>query len=381
MPPSASPAVSVCLPCRNAASSLPAALESLLAQTLPDFEIIAVDDGSDDATWEVLCAFAGRDARPQRESRIRPFRLPHQGVALAWNAAVALARAPFIARMDADDLCLPERLALQAALLHAEPDLDLVSGLVRFGGDRETRLGYALHVDWLNSLLTHQDISLGRFVDSPLANPSVMFRREAWERYGPARANTGASGCAPFPEDYEQWLRWLSLGARMGKVQAPVIVWNDPPTRLSRTQDEYGAQAFARIKAGYLWDWLQGRNPQHPRVWAWGAGRESRKRLEPLCALGLVIENYVDIDPRKVGQRVHGVPVLGREAVPPCPSAAAAHTASVHTASDQTTPVHTAPDAAPFILVNVGSRGAREEILQWLAARGYAAGEGCVAMG
>jgi hypothetical protein len=349
----------VALPCHNAASTLPAALDSLLGQTLHDFEIIAADDGSDDNTWEVLCAYA------RRESRIRPLRLPHQGVALTWNAAVAAARAPLIARMDADDLCLPERLALQAERLNAEPTLDLVSGLVRFGGDREKRLGYALHVDWLNTLLSVEDISRNRFVESPIANPSVMFRRAAWERFGPARPNTGPSASlaasGPFPEDYEQWLRWLSQGARMAKVERPVLVWNDPPQRLARTREEYSVEAFARVKAGYLWDWLREQNPRHPRVWVWGAGRVSRKRLDPLLALGLEIENYVDIDPRKMGQRVHGIPVLGRDSVPQ------------RTAS--------APDSAPFILVNVASRGAREEIMAWLAGRGYAAGVGCVAVG
>lgn len=371
------PRVSVALPCHNAARSLPAALDSLLAQTLADFEICAVDDGSADVdggqTWEVLCAYARRDAR------LRPIRLPHQGVALAFNAAVSACTAPYIARMDADDLCLPRRLEAQAALLDAEPGLDLVSGLVRFGGDRKARLGYALHVDWLNSLATPEAIALNRFVESPLANPSVMFRRSAWERFGPARPNTGpqlggpqlggpqlagpqlVGGTRPFPEDYEQWLRWLAQGARLGKVAAEVLVWNDPPTRLSRTAEAYSVEAFARIKAGYAWDWLAANNPQHPRVWVWGAGRVSRQRLAPLAALGLTIQAYVDIDPNKVGQSVQGIPVLGREAVPPLPS--------------------TSANVAPFVLVNVGSRGAREEITEWLAGRGYGMGEKALAVG
>lgn len=347
------PAVSICLPCYNAAATLPAALESLLAQTLPDFEIIAADDGSTDDTPAILAAFAARD------SRLRPLRLPHQGVALAWNAAVSAARAPFIARMDADDICLPRRLELQVRRLEAEPGLDLVSGLVRFGGDRKHRLGYALHVDWLNTLLTPEAISLNRFVESPLANPSVLFRREAWERYGPALPNTGPS---PFPEDYEQWLRWLGQGARMAKVEEEILVWNDPPARLSRSAGEYSAEAFARAKAGHLRDWLAANNPGHPRVWCWGAGRESRRRIAPLAALGVEIERYVDIDPRKVGQRVAGIPVLGREDVPPAQEGQA-------------------PFARPFILVNVGSRGAREEILEWLAGRGYQVGVDCLAVG
>ncbi|MDQ7835350.1 MAG: glycosyltransferase [Humidesulfovibrio sp.] len=344
--------VSVCLPCRNAAATLPAALDSLLGQTLPDFEIIAVDDGSDDATWDILCDYARRD------NRVRPLHQPHQGVALAWNAACAESRAPYIARMDADDLCLPRRLELQAALLDADQSLGLVSGRVRFGGCRTARAGYAAHVDWLNSLLTPEDISASRFVDSPIANPSVMFRRELVDQFGGALPNTGdAAGAQPFPEDYEQWLRWLEGGVRMGKVAEEILVWNDPPTRLSRTASEYGVEAFARVKAQYLWRWLARHNRRHPRVWVWGAGRVSRQKMAPLVALGLAIEAFVDIDAKKIGQSVHGIPVLPRTAIPPY------------------------SPSAPFLLANVASRGAREEITAWLEGLGYQMGVGAVAVG
>jgi len=347
--PRVSPRVSVALPCRNAAATLPAALESLLGQTLADFEIIAVDDGSTDNTWDVLQDCARRDAR------VRPLRQPHTGVALAMGAAVEASRAPYVARMDADDLCLPRRLEAQAELLDADPELDVVSGRVRFGGDRGRSEGYALHVDWLNSLATHDDVAFSRFVESPLCNPSVMFRRESWERYGGTRASHGAR---PFPEDYELWLRWLERGARVGKVDEEILVWNDPPTRLTRTHADYSDAAFAGIRAQYLWRWLAWHNPAHPAAHVWGAGRVSRQRLAPLVELGLEISAYVDIDARKIGQRVHGVPVLSRDALP-------------------------APDGpdAPFVLVNVGSRGAREEIRAWLEGRGWKMGEGFMVVG
>lgn len=362
----AGPKVSVCLPCRNAAGTLPAALDSLLAQTLDAFEIIAVDDGSDDGSWRLLENYARRDPR------IRPLRQPdagrHYGVALAWNAALEASRGRYIARMDADDISLPRRLELQAALLDADPSLGLVSGLVRFGGDRRLRAGYAAHVDWLNSLTTPEAISASRFVDSPIANPSVMFRRELVDRLGGALPNTGnapghAVGAAPFPEDYEQWLRWLEGGVRMGKVAEEVLVWNDPATRLSRTAAEYSVEAFARVKAQYLWRWLIRHNPQHPRVWVWGAGRVSRQKLAPLIDMGLVIEAFVDIDAKKIGQSVHGIPVLPRTAIPP------------YSASDPATPF------VPFILANVASRGARGEITAWLEGLGYQMGVGAVAVG
>ncbi len=343
------PRVSVCLPCHDAAATLPRALESLLAQTLTDFEIVAVDDGSTDATGDILADCARRD------SRLRPIRIAHSGVALAFAQAVGASRAPYIARMDADDQCPPNRLAAQAELLDADPALDVVSGLVRFGGDRQASRGYALHVDWLNTLISHEDIALSRFVESPLCNPSTMFRRASWERFGGPRKSPPGQ---PFPEDYEMWLRWLELGARIGKVSEEVLIWHDPPTRLTRTHADYSDMAFATIRAKYLWRWLARRNPAHPCVHVWGAGRVSRQRLAPLSALGLEISAYIDIDARKIGQRVHGVPVLSRETLP-------------------------APDSpdAPFLLVNVGSRGAREEIREWLEERGWKAGEGFMVVG
>lgn len=346
------PKVSIALPCHNAAATLPAALESLLAQTLRSFEIIAVDDGSTDATWDVLCAHARQD------ERLRPVRLAQNlGVALAANAALDACRAPLIARMDADDTCPPRRLEVQAALLDARPELDLVSGLVRFGGDREKSAGYAAHVDWLNTLLTHEDMSVNRFVDSPLAHPSVMFRRESLKRFGPYRQNSGP-GLPPFPEDYEMWLRWLAAGARMEKVRQEVLVWNDPPQRLSRVSPTCSPEAFARVKAEYLLPWLKRRNPRHPEVICWGAGRESRRRLAPAVALGLRVAAYVDIDPRKIGQRIAGAAVMRPQELPPGPG-----------------------PGLPFVLVNVGSRGAREEIGQRLAARGYVTGRDWIAVG
>jgi glycosyltransferase involved in cell wall biosynthesis len=340
----------VLLPCYNAAATLPATLASLLGQTMPDFEVLAVDDGSADATYAVLADFAARDPR------IRPIRLPrNQGIVAALGAGIAAARAPYLARMDADDLCLPERLAVQCAMLDADPGLDLVSGRVRFGGDRKTGAGYAHYVDWLNSLATHEDIWLGRFVESPLAHPSVMYRRSSYERLGGYRAGD-------FPEDYELWLRWLAQGARMAKAAEEVVVWNDPPGRLSRTAPEYGVDAFSRMKAGYLVDWLRQANPRHPEVWLWGAGRTTRLRLRPAQELGLKIAAYVDIDPRKVGQRIGprhaSAPVLGREAVPPASS-----------------------PAAPFILSAVSRRGARDEIAATLAGLGYREGENWMAVG
>ncbi|MEW5773432.1 MAG: glycosyltransferase [Thermodesulfobacteriota bacterium] len=330
------PLVSVILPAYNAAATLPAALDSLLAQSLADFEVVAVDDGSADATARVLAEYARRDRR------VRPLSIPHGGIVAALDAALDAARGELLARMDADDLALPERLARQAAALEEDPELGLASCRVAFGGCRRSCAGYARYVDWTNSLLSPGDISLNRFVESPLAHPSVMFRAAVVREHGGYRDG-------PFPEDYELWLRWLEAGVRMRKLPETLLAWSDPPGRLSRVDGRYSSEAFYAVKAGYLARWLARRNPHHPDVVLAGAGRTTRKRMELLTGHGVRIAAYLDVDPRKIGHAVQGRPVLHRDQVP-------------------------GPEEC-FVLSCVASHGAREDIAAFLEGRGFALGK------
>lgn len=329
--------LSVVMPVRNAAASLPAALASLFAQTLADFEIVAVDDGSDDggATLAVLDAFARRDRR------LRVLPIPHRGIAAALTAGLAAASGRYIARMDADDICLPRRLQRQAAALDAHPEIGLISCLATFGGDAATARGYKAHLDWANACLTPQDIRLGIFRESPLPHPTVMFRAELPGLFGGYRQGD-------FPEDYELWLRWLEAGVVMAKLPEPLVVWNDPPGRLSRNDPRYAADAFHRIKAGYLARQLARINPHHPAVIVAGAGRITRRRAEHLLRYGVTITAWLDIDPRKTGKIVAGRPVLPLTEAPP-------------------------PETC-FIVPYVASRGATEHIAGVLEQRGFVLG-------
>lgn len=332
----ATPKISVTMPCYNCGDTVGRALDSLLAQTCTDFEIVAVDDGSTDNTAGVLADYARQD------SRIRTFSIEHGGVIAAANAAIEAAEGQYIARMDADDEALPERLAAQSNLLDENPDVGLTGCRIRFGGCREKCAGYAHYVDWTNTLLTPEKISLNRFVEFPVPNPSIMFRQECVEVHGPYRDGD-------FPEDYELLLRWLEAGVNMAKVDEELLVWNDPPTRLSRNHPRYDVSAFYHIKTEYLARWLAINNPHHSTVHILGSGRTTRKRADLLLAHGVEFAAYYDIDPRKIGHIVNGVKVIDRNDIPPVGEA--------------------------FCIPYVASRGAREEIAEFLAERGYVLGK------
>jgi glycosyltransferase involved in cell wall biosynthesis len=325
------PAVSVLLPAYNAAATLPSALASLRVQTFLAWELIAIDDGSLDATPQLLAAAAAEDRR------VRVLTLPHSGIVGALNAGLAAARAPLIARLDADDECHPARLARQLEYFAAHPEIGLCATQVEYGGDPVANRGYALHVAWTNSLVTSEEIALNRFVESPVAHPSVLFRRECVDTHGGYREHG-------WPEDYELWLRWLEAGVRFAKISEPLVRWNDPPNRLSRTHPRYDADAFYACKCHYLARWLRHEvDPQRP-IFLRGAGKTTRRRFAALAGEGVRLAGYVDVDSRKLGAQIAGLPVLPPEAVPP--------------ASDC------------FVLGAVGTRGAREFIREQLREQG-----------
>ncbi|MCF7847643.1 MAG: glycosyltransferase [Kiritimatiellales bacterium] len=326
--------VSIVMPVYNAEATVSQALESLTAQTFQPLEIIVVNDGSTDGTFPII----GKAA--ERNPRITILNRPHRGIVPALNAGLAAASGKYIARMDADDISHPERIAKQVAYLDKFPDTGMVGCRVGFGGDREKQAGYANYVDWINQLVEPEDIALNRFVESPFAHPSVMFRRELVEKFGGYRDGL-------FPEDYELWLRWMGNGVKVAKVDEVLLDWSDPPNRLSRTDARYRVEAFYQTKAKYLFQWLEKHNPHHPDIIVWGAGRVTRKRVAILNQYELRITQYVDIRPRKIG-----VPVIQ--------------------------PLELPDPSECFVLPMVGKRGAREIIREFLHKHGFTEGIHCI---
>ena len=280
---------------RDAASTLPACLESLRAQTFEDFEVIAVDDGSRDASAAVL----GQGAAADRRLRVT---FGPGGLVAALNAAAEAATGELLARMDADDVALPERFARQVARLDAEPALDVLGCRVAlFDGGVFGNAGMRAYVDWSNALLTHEAIAADMLVESPLAHPSVLMRAAALRGLGGYRAFEG-------PEDYDLWLRALRAGCRFGKVPEVLLQWRDTASRLSRTDPRYAPERFFDLK---IESFLRTAGPGDGVVVVWGAGPIGKAWARGLAARGRAVRAFVEVDPRKIGQTIHGAPVVG----------------------------------------------------------------------
>lgn len=274
------PAISVLLPFHNAAAFIRQAIGSVLAQSCRDWELVLVNNASSDDSLTIAQSFT--------DPRIRMVHEPVKGIAFALNTGLAHCRGRYIARMDADDVMLPGRLAMQSQFLDEEPSFDLVSGLVEFSSDLDDARGYEAYVQQVNAWRTEDEIRQHRFVESPFAHPSVMFREELVEKFG-------AYDTSGFPEDYELWLRWLDKGVRMHKLAVPVLKWNDHLSRLSRVHPHYSPEAFDRVRYHYLAKWLKPRVSSLPPLYAWGGGKLARKKMKLLESEGIAVKGLVDV--------------------------------------------------------------------------------------
>jgi glycosyltransferase involved in cell wall biosynthesis len=288
------PAVSILLPVRDAAATLPEALASLAGQSLEDHEVVAVDDGSSDASGEILAAAARRDPR------LRVLTTPLRGLTASLNLALAAARAPLAARMDADDVADPARLQLQSERMREDPAITVLGCRVRVLGG-EGNGGMRAYVAWQNALLEHAEILRDLFVESPLVHPSVLIRTAALRALGGYRAFDG-------PEDYDLWLRAREAGLRFAKLPETLLSWRDTPGRLTRRDPRYAPDRFLKLKLAAL---ERGELAAGRAAVVWGAGPIGKAWAQALLARGHRVAGFVEVDARKIGETIHGAPVVG----------------------------------------------------------------------
>jgi len=320
------PAVSVLLPVRDEEDVLRQALDSLARQTMADFEVVAVDDGSSDGTREIL------RARSTTDSRFRMVLQEAQGIVPALERARAEARGPFLARMDADDISHPERLARQLQAMESHPEWVGCGAHTRYFPPERVTEGALRYERWLHSVRTPADLDRERFVECPLAHPTFFLRAEVLDRVGGYR-DPG------WPEDYDLLLR-LHREGPLGVVPEVLLDWRDRPGRLSRTHERYTEEAFRRCKLHYLCREV----PDRPLV-IWGAGPVGKGFAKLLLEMDRPPEAFVELDPRKIGQEIHGATVVHPDDVSGLKGA--------------------------FFLAAVGQPGARREIRDALSGAGF----------
>jgi glycosyltransferase involved in cell wall biosynthesis len=224
------PRVSIIVPSFNEAPQIVgASLASVRAQTMDDFECIVVDESTDEARARACREFCETDPR---FIYIHPSE--RLGLAGSLNLGLSRARAALVARFDADDLCQPDRLALQAAFLDAHPMVDVVGGALEVIGEDGTHQGVRRYP------LGHLDIARRMQLTNAMAHPTVMYRSAVVERHGSYDTSFRYS------EDLDLWLRWLNAGVRFANLPQVLVRYRQQVTRRNTLHWRYNLRARTR---------------------------------------------------------------------------------------------------------------------------------------
>lgn len=215
---SQAPTVSVLMPVYNAERYLAEAVESVLAQTFTDFELLVIDDGSTDGSLAILRRYEAQDPRVRLVSR------PNTGYVVALNEMLGMARGEFLARMDADDVCMPERFERQVHFLREHPDVVCLATVI----DLIDLAGRLLHP--VTGALTHEEMEQ-QALDGvvPLNHPTVMMRKASVVEVG------GYRTWAMPAEDLDLWLRLARVG-RLAKLPETHLRYRLHPSSVSERQ-------------------------------------------------------------------------------------------------------------------------------------------------
>ena len=227
-----------------------------------------MNDCSSDLSVEIVNSLSQKRSKDSISPAERPC------FVTALNYGISKARSKIIVRMDSDDLMHSSKSSIHFEYLKETPETGLVPSKVKHISNAKSNFnsqGYAEYVKWTNQILSHQQILLNQFRESPFAHPSVTYRKILIEKYGGYRNGN-------FPEDYELWLRWLSKGVKMEKVNQILVDWFDSKERMSRTSPRYSKDAFPKIKSFYLRTWIQQTFGDSKKITAWGCGKWRKNR-------------------------------------------------------------------------------------------------------
>lgn len=326
------------MPAKNASSTIGRALASVLASRDVSFEVVVVEHASVDDTRAIVDAIAMRDARVRVVAADMSFSLS----SALW-LGIAECRAPVIARMDADDIMHPARLAADVAYLREHPHTDVVSCRVQLFPRRDVGHGMRAYVAWQNSVLDAESHAREIWIEQPICQPATTIRSAVLRDVGGWRDG-------PFPEDYDLFLRLAARGHVIEKRAAVHHAWRMHANQVTRTDPRYARDRHAELKVRALVErFAIDKRP----VCIAGAGKEGGRIGRALVAARITPALYFDVAPARIGRVRHG--------------------ARVQPSSTMGDVRRELPRA--FVIAAVGTSGARGVVRAEIARAGFVEGE------
>lgn len=275
------------MPVRAPDAYLAPAIDSILRQTHSSLELLLVCKEDNPISLESL----------PNDQRIRLLPRDHPDLISALNTGIREARGDYIARMDADDIALPDRLENQLTYLQNNPSLKIIGAHVElFNEDVDLQSGMQHYQKWLDSITESDEVAHNIFVESPLPHPTFFAESKVFHELG-----YQDSGWA---EDYDFLLRAYLANYPMGKPTATLLRWREHATRLTRVSHRYSKDNFIRAKA---WALAQ-RFPQRSMIIC-GLGSNAVKLHDALVENGITINGFIERDDARPRTSRRSLPV------------------------------------------------------------------------
>lgn len=279
--------ISILMPVKNAGKFLEDCLRGIQNQSLRDWQLLAVDDHSEDQSHRILQEFSTADPR------INVFKNKGKGIIPALRTAYENSNADYITRMDADDIMPPNKLEELYAIAKEEMGI-LATGKVQYFSDEGVSEGYEKYQDWLNSLCNEDNHWDEIYKECVIPSPCWMLHRSDLDKANAFEADS-------YPEDYDLIFRFYETGLRVVSSDKLLHYWRDHPERTSRNHEHYAAQSFYELKLQYFLKLDY--DPERPLV-LWGAGSKGKRMAKLLQKAGIEF-SWACNNPNKYGKEIY----------------------------------------------------------------------------
>ena len=283
------PLISILTPFKNTGEFLPECLDSIVAQTYTNWELLIVDDNSIDNSFEIVSTYQKKD------NRIKLLSNPGQGIIEALKHAYSKSSGELITRMDSDDIMHENKLEILYKNLADKGRGHIAIGLVKYFSDEGISEGYAKYETWINNL-TRKGTSYSEiYKECVIPSPCWMVYREDLDKCLAFITNL-------YPEDYDLTFRMYANDFKCIPCDRIIHYWRDYSTRTSRTHIHYAQNYFLDIKIKYF---LELEYDQKRPLVIWGAGFKGKTIAKSLIDSDVPFYWICD-NPNKLGKKIYG---------------------------------------------------------------------------
>ena len=283
------PLVSILTPFKNTESYIEECIASIIDQSYTNWELLIVDDHSEDRSYQLVAEFADKD------QRIALLKNNGNGIIDSLRLAYSKSSGELITRMDSDDIMVPYKLDAMVNDLSSKGLGHVALGKVQYFSAEGISNGYARYETWINAL-THNGSNFSEiYKECVIPSPCWLIHRtdlEACDAFNPNR----------YPEDYDLTFRFYRSGLTCIPSEKTLHLWRDYSTRTSRTHEHYAQNYFLDIKLHYFLE--LDHEPKRPLT-VWGAGNKGKTIALCLVNMGIPFIWICD-NPKKIGTHIYG---------------------------------------------------------------------------